>query len=159
MRFFDAPVDLTGYVETLVIPKAGQDFVFKARPVVQADYDAFELLCERPKAQVFYKPGGGQELDTQDSGYVEALKKYNQYRTDYMFMTSLSATDGLTWDTVEVDKPETWGNVEEELKASGFLNPEVVMLFNMVVTANGLDSDKIKKATDSFLAMVGNLAN
>lgn len=158
MKIFGQVVDLTNYVETLVIPKGEHEFVFKARPVVEADYSEFDSLCAKPAAPVVFVPGGQQKVDEADATFLESLKKYRGYRTDFMFYKSLSATEGLEWDTVEADKPETWGNVQSELKAAGFLDQEIVMLYNCVIAANGLDGEKIRKATDSFLAMAGNQA-
>ena len=157
MKIHGQTVDLTNYVETLVIPKGDKDFVFKARPVVELDYVEFDSLCSRPAAPVVYVPGG-QKVDDKDESFLEALKKYRGFRTDFMFFKSLSATEDLEWDTVDAEKPETWGNIQAELKAAGFLDQEVVMLYNCVIAANGLDSEKIRKATNSFLAMAENQA-
>lgn len=156
MKFFGQEVDLTEYVETLVIPKGGTDFVFKARPVGKEDYDFFETVCPAPIPQVFTLPGGAQEQGTEDAGYLAAVATYNENRAGFMFLRSLSATEGLTWERVEDDKPETWHLIEDELLDAGFVGNEVNLLFSLAITANGLDSDKIQKATALFLATAGN---
>lgn len=159
MRFFNNQVDLSNYVETVVIPKGDAEFVFKARPVRQADYEEFALACPAPKAPIFFKPGSNAaQEDTADPTYLANLAKYRKHRTDFMFFTSLSATEGLEWDTVVKDDPSTWGNINEELQKAGFLDQEIVLLYNAVIAANGLDSERIKKATQSFLAMAENQA-
>lgn len=154
MRIFDRTIDFKNYVETLVLPKGDEKIVFKARPVSSLDYETFEKLFPEPKAPTFFKPGSSvAETDSNDAFFLDSRKAYREARTNYMFMVSLSATEGLVWDTVVATDPKTWGNIQTELKAAGFLDSEIVMLFNLVISANGLDSEKIRKATESFLAM------
>lgn len=153
MKFFEEPVDLKNYIETLVIPKGGKNFIFKARPAVQEDFKHFESLCKPPEAPVFFKPNSTKPEKDATPEYLKELEKFKILRADFMFMCSLSATEGLTWDTVEEGAPETWGNIQKELEKAGFSASEVSMIFDMVVDANGLNSDKIKEATASFLAM------
>jgi len=154
MKFFDAKVDLSDYVETLVIPKGDQTFIFKARPVTASDYEEFDGFCKQPEPPKFFVPGGGEEVDTENEGFIQACNDYATKRAGFMFMRSLDVTEGLTWDTVIADDPSTWENMQTELQAAGFADQEITHVFNLIITANGLDSDKIEKATASFLASV-----
>ena len=140
------------YNETIVIPRPNTEYVFKARPLTTADDELFDTLCPAPVAPVYTKPGGAVENDEQDAGYLEALKVRATRTSEWLFMRSLDATPDLEWDTVILDEPSTWGNVEKELADSGFTSSEVLAILNAVISANGLDASKIDKATKSFLA-------
>jgi len=151
MKFNGVAVDAT-YVETVVVPRGAAQYVFKARPLSEADETFFEEVCPRPVPPEFTMPGGGKETDTTNAKYVESRRVWSERRSEFLFMRSLSATEDLEWDTVIEDDPTTWGNIENELLASGFLNPEIILIFNAAIAANGLDTSKIEKATKSFLA-------
>jgi hypothetical protein len=67
-------------------------------------------------------------------------------------ITSLRATEGLEWDKIQYNNPDTWKLYKEELKESGFSSFEVDKIINGVMSANCLDEDKIEQARRSFLA-------
>ena len=152
MKINGASVDAR-YVETVVIPRGDNQFVFRARPLTAEDEKFFEELCPKPTPPEFTVPGGRKETDPTNATYVKARKAWSDLRSEFLFYTSLSATEDLEWETVTKEDPATWGKLEEELLASGFLNPEIILIFNAVISANGLDSSKIEEATKSFLAI------
>lgn len=152
MKMNGALVDAT-YIETVVIPRGDAQYVFKARPLTAEDEEFFAGVCKKPTPPTFQVPGGKVEADLTNAQYVVALKDWSDMRSEFLFYQSLKATDDLEWDKITDSDPSTWGKVEEELLAAGFLSPEVVRIFNAVVTANGLDQTKIDKATKSFLAI------
>jgi hypothetical protein len=136
--------------EVLVIPRQEQDIVFKAVAVL--DYKEFDQLCPRPTPPEVIKRGGAKMLDPTDRDYQKKVDEWATQRTHWMILQSLSATEGLVWETVELLKPETWKNYEEELRQAGFSEAEGARIVNLVVSANGLDQDKIDEATQRFLA-------
>ena len=69
-----------------------------------------------------------------------------------MILKSLEATEGLEWETVKMDDPETWLNYEKELKDSGLSPIEVGRIVGICMSANGLDERKMEAARDAFLA-------
>ena len=137
------------YVETVVIPRPNGDVVFKAQAI---DYAPFEKLCTLPKPPTVMKPGKDPEPNYADPKYIEARNKWALLKTDYMFMASLKATEGLVWETVVESDPSTWNNLSKELLESGFKDNEVNRIFNAVISINGLDDDKITQATKAYLA-------
>ena len=151
MKLNGASVDAR-YIETIVIPRGETNYVFKARPLTPDDDKFFEQICPAPTAPSYVVPGGAKEVDVNNVEYVSARQKWIDLRSSYLFYRSLSATEELVWDTVKEDQPDTWGNVDTELTAAGFLKPEIVRIFNCVIAANGLDQSKIDLATKSFLA-------
>ena len=151
MKLNNTTVDAR-YNETIVVPRGETDYIFTLRPLTKDDHDFFKKSCPKPKPPVFTKPGGKSEKDFDNADYQEGIKKWASLQNAYLFYRSISATDGLEWDTVKESDPETWDNIEKELIESGFVEMEVVSLFNAVVSVNGLDPSKIEEATKSFLA-------
>ncbi len=136
------------YVETIVIPRPSGDVVFKAQAV---DYADFEKLCLLPRPPTVQKPGKEAAPDYTDAKYVEKRNAWAMLKTDFMFMKSLEASEGLEWDTVVADQPETWTNLSKELLETGFTDGEVARIFNIVTSINGLDDGKITSATEEYL--------
>lgn len=151
MKLNGAVVNAT-YIETVVIPRNDKNYVFKARPLTEEDDKFFESVCPQPQPPTYMVPGGTVKKDETNATYVEAMIAWKEYRSNYLFLKSLEATEELEWDTVVMTDPTTWSGVERELAEAGFIQPEIIAIFNKVVAANGLDMSKIEKATKSFLA-------
>jgi hypothetical protein len=135
----------------VVIPRDnGPDYVFIARAVL--DYTEFEALCPEPKVPFIGKPGKGMVPHPEAPSYREAVEAHRLKRTNWMFVKSLEATEGLEWETIDMEDPETWGNLQQELEDSGFSIVEILAITRAIIAANGLDDEKIKVATESFLA-------
>ena len=137
-------------VETVVIPRHYGDVVFQARAVLS--YKGFDEICPRPKPPMIVKPGKQPEMDPTDKDYLEALSQFSEQRFAWLILDSLSATEGLTWDTVNMADPKTWLNYRTELEASGFADPEIARIIGAVMAANGLDESKVEEARQRFLA-------
>jgi len=134
---------------TIVLPRFnGEDIVFKARVVL--DYPNLDKLIKKPEAPSILKKGK-QEKDYTDKGYRDRIQKNYEHRLNYMVLLSLAATEGLEWETVDLEKPETWENWETELKESGIPNSEVMYIFNKVQEVNSLDQEKLDEARERFL--------
>jgi len=102
-------------VEVVVIPRRTGNLVFKAQSVL--DYDVFDAVCTTPKPREIIKPGGERTLAFNEQAYLDAMNKWASKKTDWMVLKSLEATEGLEWETVNMDDPDTWNNYQEELKA------------------------------------------
>ena len=138
----------------VVIPRDGESIVFRAKAVL--DQTPFDAIC--PEPQVPRKKSYGAKADLpaepfpEEPNYVKALGEYHKHLQDWIFMESLSATEGLEWETVKPDQPDTWGNWQTELKAAGFSQLEIMRIFQAIIDANGLNQSRIDEATKSFLA-------
>ena len=132
-----------------VIPRNNGELVFKAKAVL--DYTIFEGICPPPEPPKKMKPGQDPEPDYSNAEYVKALDEYATKRFHYMVLKSLEATDGLEWDTVDINEPDTWDKYEGDLKNAGFTEREIVIILDMVMEANSLNDDKIQEATKRFL--------
>ncbi len=142
---FDGP-----NLATLVLPRNGNDLVFKAQAVL--DYTEFETLCPTPKPKTVHKPGEGSVVLWDDKSYKDAMDSWGAKKTAYTILKSLTATPGLEWETVKMELPETWTLYREELKKAFFSEAEQVKIIGLVWEANGLDQSKLDEAQKRFLA-------
>lgn len=154
MKIAGQKVDAGNFVETIVIPKGDTQYVFKAKPVSSSDFALFEALVKLPMPPTVLKPGIGEVTLSDDPSYLIQRMDWARKKSQFTFMMSLSATPDLEWETVDAEKPDTWGNIQSELEDAGFTPTEVNAIMACAVVANGLDSDKIEKATKDFLAMM-----
>lgn len=136
--------------ETIVIPKGDDEYVFKFGCVV--DYSEFDSLCPEPIPPEIIKKGGQRVKDVTDKEYIKQLNDYGLKKSHYLFLKSISATEDLEFDTVDIQDPETWGNANEELRTAGFSVMELNCMYEALSSANGLSQSKIDKATKDFLA-------
>lgn len=137
-------------IEVVVFPRQSGDLVFKAQAVL--DYSEFEKICPRPEPKNVMRPGGKQETLVDHPEYVAAVEAWAPKQTSWMILKSLEATPGLVWDTVDMGDPLTWDNYEKELKNAGFSTFEIHRILDAVITACGMNQEKIDDATKRFLA-------
>lgn len=137
-------------VETIVIPRPDGDIVFRCAPVI--DYSEFDALCPKPVPPKI-KPAKGEVYDdVNDANFKVQIADYSNKKTNYLFIKSLAATEGLEWTKVNMSNPDTWGSFMDELRESGFSELHIGMIINKCIEACGLDSKKIEEATKRFLA-------
>jgi len=135
--------------EITVIPRSEGDIVFKAKAVL--DFKVFNELCPEPSLPIRHYADGREEPDPDDSGYKKKLDDWAQQKSSWMIIQSLSATEGLTWDTIEEENPETWTRYREELEQD-FTPGEINAIHEAVFKANAIDDSKLEEAKNHFLA-------
>jgi len=131
--------------ELLVLPRPEGDFAFKFRAVME-DYP------EPPPEPVRKNIKGAIVQDRNDPEFTVLLDAWGTRKTHWHFLKSISATDGLEWETIDMTKPETWSNWEKELKDDGFNDAEVNMIFRTYQKVNFLSEDMLEEARKRFLA-------
>jgi len=136
--------------EMIVIPRGDERMVFEAKMV--RDYTECDGLNPLPLPKVKKYPDGREVTDIKDPEYRKALATYASQRNAWLFIESLSATEGLEWSTVKRDEPATWKNYAAELEENNFSDTEVNAIMGMVILANALSQSRIDEATKSFLA-------
>ena len=113
------------------------------------DMSEFSTICPAPKP-----PGkltkDGFIPNTNDPSYQQLLTMWGTKRLGYMAVKSLEPSE-ITWDTVDIANPATWGNWETDLKNGGLNQFEVNRVTGLVLEANSLDDDKIERARRIFL--------
>ena len=135
--------------EVIVIPKGETEYIFQAMPVL--NYDEFDKICPVPTPPQIVKRGGEKVNDYEDKDYNTNLTTWAQNKNSWLILTSLQATEGLEWDTVNMAEPDTWKNYEAELKVN-FTEIEISLIMDKVHDACGLNQTKIDEATKRFLA-------
>lgn len=137
-------------IEIVVLPRGdGDDLVFQAQAII--DYSPFEKICPEPKPPTKLRRDGAKIEDVKDSRFLAMVLEYSKKRASWIILESLSATEGLEWDTIDMSNPDTWNKYQDELKASGLVEAEIVRLINAVAIANALDDSKIEEARKRFL--------
>ncbi len=137
-------------IETVVLPRPNRKLVFKFGPVI--DFEEFDAICQLAKPPTVTKPGGKKEAGFDLPQYRETRMKYAEKKTAWMFLKSISYTPGLTFETVDMLKPETWLNYESELKAAKLTATEIDLLVQGFARANSMDSEHLEQEKESFLA-------
>lgn len=143
-------------VETIVIPR-GDDapIIFKAKAVL--DFDEFDKMVPEPKAPWVRTPSGKRQ-DFSSKTYLDAMRQRIKQQTNYMFIKSLEATEGLVWETIDLTKPETWLNFENELKEAGFSNSERNRIVDGCMAANCLSEKRVEEARQRFIQSQADIA-
>jgi len=135
----------------VVIPRGADDqIVFKCKAVLA--FDEFDSVCVAPKPPTLRLPGKDAAPDLTNKGYQKQMAEYGERRMNWIFLKSLEATEGLTWDTVDLQDPKTWDNYVEEMKIVGLSQIEQNRVLAGVLEANCLDESKIDEARKRFLA-------
>jgi len=137
----------------LVIPRANlkEDLVFTLTAIL--DETVFEQLCPEPIPPHIRKAGETiTRPDFTDKKYHDAVQTWAEQKTAWSVITTLKSTEGLEWETVDLNDPTTWCNWKTELAAAGFTNSERAMIVNKVAEVNGLSQHRIDEAMQRFLA-------
>jgi hypothetical protein len=137
-------------IEVVVFPRQSGDLVFTVKAVINDD--DFEKLCPRPVPPTRLLPGNIHQINVEDPKYKEAMHAHATQRINWLYIQSLSATEGLEWETVDPANPNTWVNYTKELIESGMTIYEIKRLLEAVMSVNGLNSARIEEATKAFLA-------
>jgi hypothetical protein len=134
--------------EVLVLPRLNtDDVVIKARAVM--DMDAFDVICPVPTPPGVRKKGGFAP-NLKDKTYLQQVAQRDEIRFAYMVIKSLEPSE-IEWETVDMDRPDTWLKWSDELKEAGISATEVNRVIACVMQANSLDEAKLKEARELFL--------
>lgn len=140
---FDAPNR-----ELCILPRSGGDVVFYADAVL--DWDEFDRVYPVPKPPSVIKPGGITEVDYENPAYVAKLMKRNELRMAWLVLKSLENTPDLEWETIDMQKPNTWMNFQKELKDAFFSTAEIARIQTAVLEANSISESRIQEARENF---------
>lgn len=143
----------TPNIEIIVIPRGSRkDIVLKAQAVLET----FEEIYPPPRPPKVRRPGISEPIpDFSDEDYKKEVEQYAKRRVAWLVINSLKTTDGLEWDTVVFDDPNTWTNYTDDLKNAKFSDTEIARIVDAVATANGMNEAKIAEARNRFLVGMG----
>ena len=134
-------------------PEGEDDLVFTCEKVL--DHDEFDRLAPMPKPPMIRKPGGVEYPDENDKRYKEAVQEHGEMRVAWLLLQSTKNTEGLVWEHVRLDDPETWLSYKAELTQAGFNPYEINQLIAGVIRANNMDEERMKEARERFLEAAG----
>lgn len=137
-------------VEVVVLPRSeGTELVFKFRAVL--NIDEYEKQYPKPNAPYLRRPGQQNATpDFDNPKYREQLTEWSKQQTLWLFLQSIKETEDLEWETVELNNPETWKNIEKELEDFGINSYEHAHLINAMLKVNALSDDHIREARERF---------
>lgn len=108
------------------IYRGTEELVFQFGAIMDdAEFDKLVPVPEPPKIIL---TGGGSKLDYQDKTFLKAKERRTKLRGLWSFWKSISATEGLEFEGVDPQDPDTWENMEKEL-AEAFTQPEQQKLY------------------------------
>lgn len=143
-------------IEIIVLPRQDgpngecNDIVIKAQGIL--DNTEFDKILPQPQPPKQIAKGGAVTYDVKNPIYLANLSSFGEKRMAWIVLKSLEATEGLTWDTVDMGNPETWNNYRTELKEANFSDVEIVRIVNTVMAANSLNEERLDEARKRFLA-------
>jgi hypothetical protein len=140
-------VEVTKCEEVLVLPRPGDDLVFKAQAV--PNMEEFDTLCPKPEPAKRLVKGGKKEDHITDE-YVRQIEQWGERRYAYICVKSLEPSE-IEWGEVDPKKPSTWPKWIEELREAGLSDVELNRVQTLVLDANALNEAKLKAARESFL--------
>lgn len=114
------------------------------------DLKPFELICPRPNPAIKKMADGRVLTDDNEPGYIEALLNWGSIRQDWIYIETLKYTEGLEWEKVKLDDPQTFKFWDEELRE--ILVPlEYRYLTDKMIRINALSVEKLDEVRESFL--------
>ena len=150
----------------VVIPRGDGDIVLTINTIT--DFEHFHKLCPIPIAPKIKERGKAEVIDVTDKRYKKEVEEYAFKRLCWTLMKSLEDTTGLEWDAQEGpvekgedDENEYNGIIENNADSlhhvihqlsESFSNAEMEFIMERFNEVQGLTNEKIKEATDSFLA-------
>lgn len=137
-------------IEIIPIPRGNgrDDVIFMVEAIL--DMDPFYKTCPVPMPPL-RKIKNVNTPQFNDENYLKAVRRHSELRLAWMAITALKATEGLEWETIDLDDPSTWLLFKTELKDSGFSDIEIMRITNGVVSVCNLNDAKIEEARERFL--------
>lgn len=133
----------------VAIPRAEGDIILHVQAIL--DYSDFDRLCPFPKPPVeTHIKTGKVTHDTKDPAYQRRLQNYATKKFAWINIKSLEATEGLEWDNVNLDDPDTWENFQAELE-SAFTPGEIDLIAQAVADINRPTEEAQKDALARFM--------
>lgn len=117
--------------------------------------DEFDKLCPKPLPPAIKDKYGNVRYDLNDIKYKTAVMEWATMKADWLIITSLRATEGLEWETVDYSNPDTWHNYKSELTSAGFTQNEIARILMASNEVNGFTPEMIEAASKSFLPQTG----
>lgn len=128
----------------------GTPVTIRARVVT--DYKQFNEIFPEPKAPNKRMASGEIIPQFNDPAYRKKIQTYSDAKTVYMLVTSLSETEDLDWETIDLANPETltMDNLINEFAEAGIPDAVASKIINLATSVNGLTEKIVDTARQSF---------
>lgn len=137
--------------EPVVFPRTPEDVVIWVQSV--DDFEDFDKKFKLPEPDEYKTPDGTIVRKTDSPEYKASIAAYAKRHTYWMFLKSLDCPENeIEWEEVDLDKPETWEKVPEELADFGLCDKEAGYLMKKIAEVNALDDTYLEAARKDFLA-------
>lgn len=137
--------------DVIIFPRATGQLIFHLKAA--DSFQPFDELLPRPQAPKLFKQGQTME-NTDDPTFRTQLQRWLDRRQDWMLLVALDCPENqITWDRVLADKPDTWCELENELRETGLSEVEYNRLVAKVYEVNALSERAMDSARSSFLLM------
>lgn len=137
------------YETTVVFPRDGKMIVFKLRAV--DDPAEYAKIAPRPTVPTKTIPGGKVVPHFEDKSYKKALSAWIDNQYAWIYIKTLTPTEGLEWEKVKLEDPSTYALWSEELTEFGLATVELNHLFQKIQEVNALSDSKLEEARERFL--------
>lgn len=132
----------------IVFPRVEGDIVFTAVSV--SCTEKFEQLCPPIKPKVDRDPSGKVLKVHNDS---PEFKEKEDDRINKKFdLQVIMSLENATWETVDLDDPESWKNWRAEALEAGLSELEIMTLIRQVIETLQPTPEVIEEAKKRFLA-------
>ena len=129
------------------IRRGENDLVITLKAVM--NFDEFDELVPEPKPPLVTDVKTNTKTkDIHDAGYVKKMDDYFDRRTDWTMIKSLEDS-GLEFEKVDPGKPETWKDVQKELREC-FTPAEANTILNGIAEAQHPTQKTQREALDLF---------
>ena len=132
-------------------PETGEEYEIPFMCGAVLDFSEFNEAFPEPKPGKIRRPGKEEEDDFENPAYRDAVMDYSVKKIQFMLLKSLESTEGLTWNKVKIEDPETWELWKEEMAEVGFTEMEISKLQLEVMQANAFDDETLNEAKANFL--------
>lgn len=140
--------------EPIVFKRGDKKFIFWV--TAQPSYAAFNDMCPMPEPPSYKQPGKKTLIkDVNDPDYKRACENHAKLFTDWLVIASLNDTPGLEWDEVKLNGKnafKTWPKWQDELRAFGLCERELVQIITKVSSVNALNDEELEETIESFLS-------
>jgi hypothetical protein len=132
---------------TVTFHRGDEVFTLVVKAVL--DGEGFDKILSEPVPPVITKVGGSTSPDLRDKKYLQAKKDWELKRTTWFLLEALSATPDLEWETVDINDPDTYPNLEKELET--FTPQERARLFEAINEAQNPTGKTEEQALENFI--------
>lgn len=135
---------------TVVLPRPEGDVPFHFVGVT--DGEEFDQMYPEPEppTQFNVKLQSNIKLFS-DQKFLERQADWVRAKTAWFFLKAISPSN-IEWTTVDMSKPETFVNWQQDFRKAGFNQAEINRIYNGFEETNMVTEELMKQARERFLA-------